>query len=177
MHRFYLPALFIILISPFSALAGGNASAIKSAELAAPKDLASKATIVDWNNKVLRKGTNDWVCFIDNPATPEKEPMCLDKPWMSWAKAYMSKTKPKYDLVGVGYMFQGDVSVSNAAPYINSKTSDEDWVPGVPHIMVLVPNKADIRGFPTRWQDGGPWVMWKDTPYVHLMIPMESMKK
>lgn len=170
-------ALLIFLIFPFTAIAGDNAAAIKSAELAAPKDLASKATIVDWNNKVLRKGTNGWVCFIDNPATPDKEPMCLDKTWMSWAKAYMSKTKPKYDSLGVGYMFQGEGPTSNAAPYVTTKTSDDDWVPGVPHVMVLVPNLADLKGFPTRWQDGGPWIMWKGTPYEHLMVPLESMKK
>jgi len=96
---------------------------------------------------------------------------------MSWAQGYMGKTKPSYDTVGIGYMFQGEGPVSNTAPYASSKTTDDDWVPGVPHIMLLVPNKADLRRFPTRWQDGGPWVMWKDTPYVHLMIPLESMKK
>lgn len=177
MKRFYFLALLLTLMIPCSAMAGGDASAIKSAEIAAPNDLASKATIVDWNNKVLRKGTNEWVCFIDNPATPDKDPMCLDKPWMSWAKGYMSKTKPSYDSVGVGYMFQGEGPVSNSDPYASSKTTDEDWVPGVPHIMILVPNVADFKGIPTRWQDGGPWIMWKGTPLEHMMIPLKSMKK
>ncbi|MDH5763195.1 MAG: hypothetical protein OEZ51_09445 [Nitrospinota bacterium] len=175
MKRIICLILLILHLFPLAAIAGDNA--IHSAEIAAPNDLASRATIVDWNNKVLREGTNDWVCFIDNPATPDKDPMCLDKPWMNWAKAYMSKTKPSYDSIGVGYMFQGEGPTSNTDPYASSKTSDEDWVPGVPHIMILAPNVSEFKGLPTRWQDGGPWIMWKGTPYEHLMIPIESMKK
>jgi hypothetical protein len=22
--------------------------------------------------------------------------------------------------------------------------------------------------------NGGPWIMWPDTPYAHIMIPLES---
>jgi hypothetical protein len=28
---------------------------------------------------------------------------------------------------------------------------------------------------PTDWTKGGPWVMWKGTPYAHIMVPTTSM--
>ena len=31
----------------------------------------------------------------------------------------------------------------------------------------------DFIGLPTNPGSTGPWVMWKGTPYAHLMIPME----
>lgn len=35
---------------------------------------------------------------------------------------------------------------------------------------MLVPDPAWLEGLPTS-PGAGPWVMWRDTPYVHVMIP------
>jgi hypothetical protein len=37
--------------------------------------------------------------------------------------------------------------------------------------MMLVPDPSKLSDMPTDPDNGGPWVMWKDTPYVHVMIP------
>jgi hypothetical protein len=29
-----------------------------------------------------------------------------------------------------------------------------------------------LQGLPVTPDSGGPWVMWRDTPYVHVMVPM-----
>jgi hypothetical protein len=29
-----------------------------------------------------------------------------------------------------------------------------------------------LDAFPTDPKSGGPWVMWKGTPYAHLMVPV-----
>jgi hypothetical protein len=77
--------------------------------------------------------------------------------------------------VGIAYMLQGDRSVSNTDPYATEPTAGEDWVEGLgAHIMVLVPDVSAMKNVPTDSKNGGPWVMWADTPYVHLMIPIDS---
>jgi len=63
-------------------------------------------------------------------------------------------------------------------PLPPKKTTDADWVTGLgAHLMILVPNIKSLDTVPTEWRKGGPWIMWNDTPYEHLMIPIESMAK
>jgi hypothetical protein len=64
-------------------------------------------------------------------------------------------------------MLQGDNGASNTDPYANKPTPDNQWVVGGPHIMLL----------PTDPQTGGPWVMWKNTKYAHIMVPTAPMPK
>ncbi len=168
--------ILTILLFPFSVMAGGDP--IKSAESAGPPDLTSKATIKNWDGKVLRKGSNGWTCLPDMPSTPLNDPWCVDKSWSNFLDAYMNKTKPSYDQVGVAYMLMGDAEVSNSDPFASKKTNDADWVTGLKaHLMILVPNVRSLDSYPTDWRKGGPWIMWNDTPYEHLMIPIENMSR
>ena len=90
----------------------------------------------------------------------------------------MNKTKPSYNQVGVAYMLAGDAEVSNSDPFASKKTTDADWVTGLKaHLMILVPNFKSLDSVPNEWRDGGPWIMWNGTPYEHLMIPIDSMKR
>ena len=44
--------------------------------------------------------------------------------------------------------------------------------------MVLVPDTAQLEGL--LWADphnGGPYVMWKGTPYAHIMVPVGDRPK
>ena len=84
-------------------------------------------------------------------------------------------TKPPSDKLGIGYMLAGDAPVSNLSPAHKEKTDDNVWVEGIKaHLMVSVPDKSLIDGFSDDPNNGGPWVMWGDTPYVHLMVPIDS---
>ncbi len=38
--------------------------------------------------------------------------------------------------------------------------------------MILVPDPAMLEGISTDPDNGGPYVMWKGTPYAHIMIPV-----
>src|SRR5262249_56382457 len=73
---------------------------IQNAMSAALRAISKDATIMDWPAKegeaptVLRKGTNAWTCLPDDPSTPGNDPMCLDKMWMEWAQAWMTKKAP-----------------------------------------------------------------------------------
>jgi len=54
---------------------------IQNAMSAAPPAISRHATILDWPAKegdqpmVLRKGTNEWTCFPDDPGTPGNDPI------------------------------------------------------------------------------------------------------
>jgi hypothetical protein len=38
--------------------------------------------------------------------------------------------------------------------------------------MIIVPDNALLAGLPTDPENGGPYVMWKGTPYAHVMVPV-----
>jgi hypothetical protein len=42
----------------------------------------------------------------------------------------------------------------------------------LPHLMILVPDSRMLEGLPVTPDSDGPWVMWRNTPYVHIMVPM-----
>lgn len=149
---------------------------IESAVSAAPVSVSDKATVQDWDGTVLRKGTNEWTCLPDNPETKGNSPMCLDEQWMKFMEAFQNESTPTYDRVGFGYMVQGGEPGSNTNPYAKSSEEAEDWSeePGPPHLMMVVPDKAMLEGMSDDPNNGGPWVMWKDSPLVHVMIPLDK---
>ncbi len=75
-------------------------------------------------------------------------------------------------------MLMGDSPVSNTDPAATSKTTDADWVVELrAHLMMLIPDRQALEGISTDPYNGGPWIMWPDTPYAHLMIPIDSFGK
>jgi hypothetical protein len=145
---------------------------IENALSAAPASLARGATVVDHKQTVLRKGTNGWVCMPDHPDVPNNSPMCLDAPWREFIDALMSKREPHVSGIGIGYMLQDDLPVSNVDPSASAPTPHNQWVQNAgPHVMVIVSDRRLLEGLSTDPANGGPWVMWKDTPYAHIMIP------
>ena len=84
----------------------------------------------------------------------------------------MGNRGPTFQRAAVAYMLQGDAGASNIDPYATGPTSDNDWVMTGPHVMVIVPDPSSLDGMPTDAKSGGPWVMWKGTPYAHIMVPL-----
>lgn len=152
-----------------------HAAEFARAESAGPSSLTKHATILDGDGNVLRKGTNGWTCMPDNPKTPGTDSMCMNEPWLNFRDARKNKTKPTYTQVGIAYMMQGDSPVSNTDPFAKAPKPGDDWVEGLgAHIMVLVPDVETLKNLSTDSKNGGPWVMWANTPYAHLMIPIDS---
>jgi len=154
---------------------------------AAPPLIAANATVLDWNDSLkapsteLRKGTNGWTCLplLPPPAggytnATEAAPMCGDAMAMAWGTAYMTKTKPKNTTLGIAYMLHGDTGASNTDPFAMAATADNDWVATGPHIMVLPADPSRIKDISTDHKTGGPYQMWKGTPYAHIMVPVTS---
>jgi hypothetical protein len=153
---------------------------IRNAMTAAPTAVSAKATILDWPTKegeapvVLRAGSNGWNCLPDMQDTKGNDPMCIDKPWMQWVEAYLAHKTPQLTSVGIGYMLApGGGWGSNSDPYAMTMTPDNHWGLHSPHMMIAVPNLASLEGFPTEPANGGPYVMYKGTPYAHIMVPVK----
>ena len=165
-------ALTLIVTLPTVALAQNDAALIRSALSAAPLSVAEGATVADHHGRVVRQGSNGWVCMPDDPAVPNDSPMCLDAPWRDFMDAYTNKRTPSFSGVGFGYMLQGDFPVSNTDPFAAGPTPDNEWVADAgPHIMMIASDPKLLESLPTDPKNGGPWVMWKGTPYAHVMIP------
>jgi hypothetical protein len=155
-----------------------KAALIAKATSAAPPEIARKAGVMgpgaDGKMTELRPSGNGWVCMLD----PQGDPMCLDKEWQAWGDAWMNKKDPPQPKsVGIAYMLKGDKGASNVDPYATKATPDNQWVVAGPHIMVLPTDPAQFDAYPTDPKTGGPWVMWKGTKYVHLMVPTGPMPK
>jgi hypothetical protein len=135
---------------------------------AGPPEIGAQATVMDIEGNVLREGTNGWTCMPIPDA-----PMCVDEQWMAWTDAYLNQ-REEVNVTGLGlaYMLRGDAGASNINPYGEAPTPDNEWVVTGPHLMIIVPDPALLAGIPTDPATGGPYVMWRDHPLVHVMVPL-----
>lgn len=164
-------------VSLAAAAHADEATAIKSAESAAPPAVAAGAAIyaadASGAMKTLREGTNGFWCMPDNPASPGPDPMCGDANSMEWAMAWIGKKDPPKGKVGFMYMLSGGSDGSNTDPYAEGPTEGNNWITTGPHVMVV--NAMDMMaGYPAEPTPDTtqPYVMWPGTPYAHLMIPV-----
>jgi len=176
----FLPALLFLtlLASPSAfgqeptsgAAAPGMDDPVAYAESAGIPEIAAEATIVDAEGNVLREGTNEWTCM----AMPQS-PACMDPQWMEMMSALMNGDEEFEATQGqISYMLQGDGGTSNIDPFATEPTPDNQWVVTGPHLMLIYPDPAALDGLPTDPSGGGPYVMWPNTPFTHVMIPVEG---
>lgn len=141
---------------------------------AAPPAVVKGATIVqmqkDGTMRTLQTGSNGFTCMLADPY----DAMCLDANALLWAQALMKHAVPP-DGIGFVYMLAGDNGASNTDPYAKTGTSDNHWVKTGPHVMI-VGSAAKSLGYPTTADPDptNPYVMWPDTPYAHVMIPVAT---
>jgi len=161
------------LLAAGSALAEkSKAELITEAESAAPAVVTKNATIKSPDGKVLREGSNGWTCY------PQQEvigPMCNRPQWDKLLQAMMNKKPIDVTEFSISYMLAGEgeaLGVSNKDPYASKPTSDNDWVKEGPHLMITVPDPAALEGISTDPKDP-VYVMWKGTPYAHIMVKIE----
>jgi hypothetical protein len=177
MRLFALAVPLLVVFTPASSLAQDTSrdDVIRSAVRAGPSSISDEASVWDWSMNEVRAGTNGWTCLPDRADTEGDDPWCLDASWLNFLDAYVNQTEPSYTELGFAYMLMGDTPVSNSDPYATERTTDEDWVTHVgAHLMMILPDRSDLDGVSTDHRNGGPWVMWPNTPYAHLMIPVAS---
>jgi hypothetical protein len=120
--------------------------------------------------QTVREGTNGWTCL-----DPMGDFMCADAEAMRWLQAYTDQEEPP-DTLGFVYMLLGDEGASNTDPYAEAETADNAWVVTGPHVMIVGSGARPLlESHPQEVPEGAalPWVMWPDTPYAHLMFPVE----
>lgn len=171
------PTLAMIVIGCLAAVSSksqtlSDAQKIERALSAAPAMVAEHATVMDWDTRtVLREGTNSYICFPTIGQVPY--PMCVEQEWVDFLEAWFSGEEPPTPAkMSVGYWLQGAPRMSNEDPFATpEEAANHVMAPDEPHLAILFPDKAMLEGFPDNPDQGGPWVMFKDTPYVHLMVP------
>ena len=156
----------------------------------------------DWTILREATPGNTWTCFPGVPVNPgDKHPMCNDEVWMDWLYAVVDGTifpcgffdvEPNEtdcstapdpwtpDTVGYSYMLRGDALVNNWNPMSKDQNDGGLWDQEGPHLMMVFPPLVDLSGLPTApfvvgssdYDVGGPYVMWGETPLVHVMVPL-----
>lgn len=153
---------------------------IENALSAAPEAIAEGAAVMGTNDAgeavVLREGTNGWVCYPDNPGSPDNDPACQDEVWEEWQAAFIAGEEPEITRVGIAYMLQGGSDASNTDPFATEPAEGEDWVRTPPHIMILLPAGMELDMITTDHMSGQPYVMWAGTPYQHIMVPVDAVQ-
>jgi hypothetical protein len=146
---------------------------IARAMSAAPAAVSAEATIMDTDGTILREGSNGWTCLPDT-MPGDHAPMCNDEVWMNLMGMMMGGPEYVPDRVGISYMLQGEpegAGVSNSTPGHPDPQSADDYVETGPHMMIVVP-KEMLKGITSDPSQGGPYVMWGETPFAHIMIPV-----
>lgn len=163
-----------LILSQLS-LADEKQDLIANAESAAPASVTSHATIKGPDGTVLRQGSNGYTCY---PQQKIIGPMCNEAIWDDLINAMMNKRDFTPDRVSVSYMLAGEGTAlggSNSDPYATDPASVDDWVKEGPHLMIVVPDRTLLEGLSTNPKDP-VYVMWKDTPYAHIMVKIAADK-
>jgi hypothetical protein len=154
-------------------LAGeGHDELIAHSRSAAPDSISADATIVI-NGEVVVEGSNGWTCMPE-VFPGDEAAVCIDATWAAMMGALGAEKPYAADSFGLSYMLPGDPQgggVSNSNPYHHDHKSSDDYVETGPHLMIIVP-KALLEGMSSDPASGGPWVMWGDTDYAHIMVPI-----
>jgi len=164
------------LLASAVAHASEKEALIASAESAGPPAVTSKATIKAADGATLREGSNGYTCYSQQKAMG---PMCNDKIWDALIHAMMKKESFNADRISVSYMLAGEgtaLGVSNSDPYATEPGESQDWVKEGPHLMIVIPDNTMLEGLSTDPSDP-VYVMWKDTPYAHIMVKIASDQK
>lgn len=166
------------LIGPAMAAEMTDAELVANAISAAPVAVGQNATVVNFDAqmqmKTLKEGSNGFTCMPDNPASPTNDPICVDAGGMAWLAAYGEKKDPPKGVVGFGYMLQGESAPDNVDPFATAPAEGHDWMVDGPHVMIFNVAQDMLAGYPQveHPDHTQPYVMWPNTPYAHLMIPV-----
>lgn len=162
--------------SPFS-----ENALVKLAKRAAPSSISENATFMDYDGTLLIQGTSDWVCMTGS--TPQRiAPMCLDEEWRKWNARFMAGENNDIEnqKFGQAYMLMGDVPVDNDDP---ASVAMDDHKKSVktgnfhdsgPHLMLLLPRSV-LKQITSNPYAGGSYVMFPNTEWEHLMIPITNV--
>jgi len=180
------------LTSPKKALTNPNHASpqwqIAAYSSAAPDFIGDFATVIGSDGSVLREGSNGWICQSANPRPVPKsgwgsphEAMaaCHDGEGMKWMMGYMSGKAPVMERDTFMWMLHGDMGEDNtkAGVFNKAEAAPGHWIESGSHLMLMPKNPSSLVNYPTEFTTGAPYVMFANTPYAHLMIPVADYYK
>lgn len=147
----------------------GTEAKIANAISSGPAHLSADATVIEKDGTVLREGTNGWTCIAgDGDHNP---PSCNDAVWMKWF-ASAGKGQPfSTDVIGYSYMLAGSV-VDLDDPKATDRNNGGRWYTEGPHLMILMPSRDLFSSVSRDAENGGPYVIWPDTPMEFVVVPL-----
>jgi hypothetical protein len=146
---------------------------IANAKSAAPARITDNATFKTMEGEVLKEGSNGWTCYSGSKVIG---PMCNQPQWDALLGALMKKEPFDPEVFSVSYMLAGEgdaIGTSNTDPFATGPTDDNDWIKEGPHLMIIVPEPEILEGLSTDPNDP-VYVMWKGTPYAHIMVKIAA---
>jgi hypothetical protein len=151
---------------------------IRNMRSAAPAAVVDNATLMGYPSEeggdlvVLREGSNGWTCFPDRLVSPGNDPFCDDA---TADEGFTAGTTRSVAQLGVSYMLAGGSDASNTDPTAASPAEGEDWISTPAHVMLLAPGGFAGGSFSVEHASGEPYVMFRDTDFEHLMVPVVDM--
>ena len=174
-NKLIISSVCLGILACNSSQTGDKETMIVSAESAGLAVVTANATIKAPDGTVLREGSNSYTCY---PQQDIIGPMCNEAVWDDLIGSMLNKKDFTPDTFSVSYMLAGEgsaIGVSNSDPYATEPSKSDDWVKEGPHLMIVVPNREMLEGLSTDPNDP-VYVMWKDTPYAHIMVKVAADK-
>ena len=182
-HRAMITAIAVTLLVAIcpSLLRSQSQVALKiaSAMAAAPASIAKEATIIDragdGRMKILRQGTNGWTCMPNDPKPKyaKNNAMCMDANFADFMAAMRARKQPALKAMGVAFMLTSDQWISNTTPSAKAASPGNEWHHVSGAMMIAFPERTALVGLPVNPTSKGAYVMWPNSPYAHVMIPLK----
>ena len=161
---------------------------IEAYSTAAPDFIGKFATVIGSDGSVLRQGSNGWICQSANPrpvpetgwgSAHEAMAACHDGEGMKWMMGYMAGKAPVLERDTFMWMLHGDMGEDNTTAGVLNKedSAPGQWIESGPHLMLMPKDPSSLAKYPTDFTTGAPYVMFANTPYAHLMIPVAGYYK
>jgi hypothetical protein len=148
---------------------------VQNMRSAAPAAVVDDATLMGYPQEeggdmiVLQEGSNGWVCFPDRLVSPGNDPFCDDA---VAAEGFTAGTTRSVAHLGISYMLAGGSDASNTDPLAAGPVEGEEWISTPAHVMLVTPGGFAGSSFGTEHASGQPYVMFRDTDFEHLMVPV-----
>lgn len=169
-----------VLTSPALSHADSFRELKELAATAAPPSISTMAAYYyldpDGVLMTLRAGTNGWWCIAPSLARRgPMVPMCGNAVGLDWLKAWIDGREPTPGAPGFIYALAGGRDASALDPFKAEPDGNLPWLETGPMVMIVNPSDAELTLYPaTAYPDtSAPYVMWPDTPFSHLRLPVE----
>jgi hypothetical protein len=145
---------------------------------AAPAVIVDNATLMGYPAEeggdmvVLQEGSNGWVCYPDRLVSPGDDPSCNDA---AMEEGFATGATRDVTRLGLAYMLAGGSDESNTDPTSSGPEDPAEWITTPFHVMAMVPGGFDVANFTTDHTSGYPYIMFDDTDFEHLMIPVADL--